>query len=350
MTYSEPLWIKSVGDIMPGISSIKSLAKGQTIPERILSGNSVFSEDIRSSLQQGDLTLGNLESAIVTDFPREEIIKAPFLLGPSEAGKMLREAGVDCLSLANNHILDHGEEVARDTITNLNIQKLDYIGDPLEGQQVVRYEKKGRKIAVGGFNLCPQGKQDEVNRLLEFVERSEDTDLTLLLVHWGWGYEHLSVPSPEQVTLGHRLVDSGADIVIGCHSHVLQPIERYSGGIIAYSLGNFLFDMWREENKRGCILELCHTRNGEITVSANGTRVEKGFVESIDKSIDGYIQNTPPSIQKNIDRAAQLKYIKHVSQIIGLYLRYGPALPRQYHRKTLSRWAGKFRTKEMISR
>jgi len=93
--------------------------------------------------------------------------------------------------------------------------------------------------------------------MLDSIKKNcNSVDITIVSVHWGWGYEHMHTPSPEEIKIGHEIIDNGADIVLGHHSHVLQPIELYKNKIIAYSLGNCIFDMWRKENRIGGILEI----------------------------------------------------------------------------------------------
>jgi len=80
-----------------------------------------------------------------------------------------------------------------------------------------------------------------------------------------WGSEFIHYPSPEQVKLGRQIIDSGAKVVLGHHPHIIQGIERYHGGVIAYSLGNFIFDMWQERFRKSMILCCCFSDTGEVT-------------------------------------------------------------------------------------
>ena len=78
--------------------------------------------------------------------------------------------------------------------------------------------------------------------LSEIRRLSKQHDWVLVYMHWG--NEFIDVPSNQQIHAGRELIDAGASAVVGCHSHVLQPVEAYRDGLIAYSLGNFLFDSY----------------------------------------------------------------------------------------------------------
>lgn len=348
--YSESLSIQAVGDIMPGISSVKAIATDNTVPDRIRTNlDSVF-KDIRLSLRNADLLLGTLECPLTNSFPYDEPGNTPFLLGPKRAAEALNDAGFDCLSVANNHILDHGEEQVKATLRILREHDLRFVGDPFNRVPEQEYKVKDRTIAVSGFNLCDQGPQNSREELFEFVERNSRADLTVLLVHWGWGYEHLDNPSLSQVGIGHDLIDAGADIVLGSHSHVFQPVERYNGGVIAYSLGNFLFDMWRQENRNSGILELVHGRTGSINVSITPVRTTNGAVTYSDHAVDQLIVQHSPNVPSSIDRDAKLANLRHTTEIVAHYLRYSASLSGAYHQENLKRWCQKLTSPREVFR
>jgi len=131
--------------------------------------------------------------------------------------------------------------------------------------------------------LCEQENKTEISKILEKVEKSKsEVDLLIVSLHWGWKKEHMPMPSKDQVKLGHKIIDQGADIILGHHSHVFQPVELYKGGVIAYSLGNFIFDMWRLENRLGGILEISIYENHDMNITVFPTIIKKYSIERYD--------------------------------------------------------------------
>lgn len=335
---------------MPGISSVKAVATGRTIPERVRSDPTSVFDDVQSTLTESDLLLGTLECPLTDSYPYDDRGSTPFLLGPERAAEALTDVDFDCLSLATNHVLDHGEETAETTVRILREHGLEFVGDPFGLAPEREFMSKGRTIAVGGFNLCDQGPWDRREDLFAFVDRNAGSDLTILLVHWGWGFEHLRDPSSSQIELGHDLVDAGADLVLGTHSHVFQPVEHYNGGVIAYSLGNFLFDMWRPENQRSGILKLVQDETASFDVSITPVETADGVVSRSDRSVDDMVRDEPPVVPSTIDRDATLKNLRHNLEIVGHYLRYSPRLPGAYHRENVKRWSRKLTTPREVFR
>ncbi len=124
-------------------------------------------------------------------------------------------------------------------------------------------ERKDKKIAFAAFNaihdhpgtslVAPLERDILFNTLEEIKKHSPD----FIVFSFHWGNEYVTWPSPSQVELGHELIDKGVNIIIGHHPHVVQPIEKYHGGVIIYSLGNFLFDMlWSEMVRNGMKVNL----------------------------------------------------------------------------------------------
>lgn len=339
--YSDPLSICVVGDIMPGISSIKSLATENTVPNRIRSGPVTVFKQVQSALTEGNLLLGTLECPLTNSFPYDKLGDTPFLLGPEQSAESLTSVDFDCVSLATNHMLDHGEQAVETTLNILRGSGLDYVGDPFEECMKRTYEVKDRTIAVGGFNICDQGRQNEKEDLFKFIDQTDEADLTLLLVHWGWGFEHLATPAESQVELGHSLIDAGADLVLGSHSHVFQQVEQYKGGIIAYSLGNFLFDMWRPENQETGILKIIHDKTGSFNVSITPVKIVNGLVSQSNHNLDDLIITSPPDIPTNVNILAKIKNWNHMIQIAKHYIQYSNRLPREYHVSNMKRWGEK---------
>lgn len=152
---------------------------------------------------------------------------------------MLQRYGFTSLSLANNHGLDFGAAGLAQTRTLLGESGFTVFGHPqnrsgLSATHTVRGHQIGLVGYQGIWGEDATGVIAEIERLRPEVE--------LLLVYPHWGTEYQRTPSARQRELGHAFIDAGADVVIGSHPHVIQPVELYAGRPIFYSLGNFLFD------------------------------------------------------------------------------------------------------------
>jgi len=226
-------------------------------------------------LKRADLLFGNLE-VVLSSFNRScDPFEKIQLRGQPKAVDGLIYAGFDILSLANNHIMQHGRQALEETIETLRGGGIAVTGVEIKEQNVSNIsilEKKGLTFGFLGYNFRPQqyflnsplyvdGDVYRIGRDIEQVR--ERADIIIVSVHWGDEFIHY--PSPEQVKLGRQIIDSGAKVVLGHHPHIIQGIERYHGGVIAYSLGNFVFDMWQERLRKSMILCCGFSDTGEVT-------------------------------------------------------------------------------------
>jgi len=237
-----------VGDILPAGSVARLMERyGYDFP---------FLEAM-ALLSAADIAAGNLESAITEQgTPAEN--KQYLFRGPAAALPAIRDAGFDVLNLANNHTLDYGWIGLKDTMDALDDHGIRHVGagaDDREAFAPVYVEAGGITVAfVGVSNVVPEvswkaGPKNagvaelyDPRRALEAVrEADRNADVVVVLVHWG--VERSETPEAYQKEKGRQLIDAGADLVIGSHPHVLQGIEAYNGKWIAYSLGNFVFNM-----------------------------------------------------------------------------------------------------------
>jgi len=240
--------IAAVGDLMLGDSHYYV---GNGVRSKLVSGkiNNPF-EYVRDVLKKADIVIGNLET-ILSDLGRCKYrLSSIQYRGNKEFIRYLKDANFKVLSVANNHIYEHGKDAMLDTIRNLERNGILAVGLP-EIRQSSTPEKQilaleGKKIAFLSYCLNYENNtkkivSNELNIISDLSFFKKKADLIFILLHWG--YEFMSYPSPEQIRIAHKLIDSGADIIIGHHPHVLQGIENYRKKIIAYSLGNFVFDM-----------------------------------------------------------------------------------------------------------
>jgi len=236
------LSIYAVGDIMMGE---QPLCHGFGVKSKISKkGADYLFEDIRGILQSGDIIFGNLE-ATASDITNKKGIYADYFRAGHESIHSLKDAGFNSLGVANNHIMEHGLDAFESTVKLLKENDIAPVG---VRNKLQTFKRRNSVIGLFSCSLIedfaknhPYNKFSCAEEVLgELSVIREKVDLMIVSIHWG--REYVPYPSPEQVLLGRRLVDSGADIVLGSHPHILQGYEIYKKKPIFYSLGNFIFD------------------------------------------------------------------------------------------------------------
>ncbi len=234
-------------------------------------------EGVRSLLLSASLTIVNLECPVSGRGEPETDKQWTFRARPEDV-KGLRDAGVDVVNLANNHILDYGPEALADTLTYLQELGVETVGagpDLAAAMKPVIADLGGLRVGIIGLSqIYPRGSwaagrghpgiaitHNEAHVRRAVTSLQEEVDVVIISVHWGEEKAHY--PSDYQIRYGRMLVDAGADLVVGHHPHVLQGFEVYRGALIAYSLGNFIFPYTVESTKESCIL-LANFANGRL--------------------------------------------------------------------------------------
>lgn len=221
----------------------------------------------------------------------------------------LRSAGIDILSVANNHAGDWGRDAYADTLERLRENEIEYTGGGKnidEARRPTIIEKNGVKIGYLAFsdvgpNYMKAG-ENEAGVLLasdpnfEQIIKSAKTQVDYLIVSFHFGDEYKTVHNNRQETLAHKAIDNGAKIVVGHHPHVIQDTEVYNNGYIAYSLGNFIFDQYFSVNTmQGMLLKLKINSDGTMTAQKNIVKLNKAFqVDSITRGKEEKIKFTTP--------------------------------------------------------
>lgn len=228
---------------------------GRSVNTRILKYTD-FSWPFRKTsvvLSNADLTMVNLESPFRSSC-RPTDTGMVFCADPRSV-EGLKLAGIDIVTLANNHINNQGREGIDETNTVLSQTGIVAIGQNKPYLVTI----KNTKLAFLGFTDIAAGTQDIAvatpeNIVTQISAASSSADLVIATFHWGNEY---SLRSLRQQELARLAIDAGADVVVGHHPHWVQETERYHGKPIYYSLGNLVFDqMWSEETRRGLIVKL----------------------------------------------------------------------------------------------
>lgn len=252
ISQSSEISISFVGDILLAANVEKKINReGVNYP---------FSE-VKSILSTADFAMGNLENPVGTGgtpIPKKQYT---FRASPRVL-EGVKWSGIDVMSIANNHILDYGVKPFNETLQNLSDNGLHYVGagrNEEEAFKPVILEKNNKKIAfLAGSHVIPYtswyaGKNSPgvagIYNPAKIIERikaaRQEADIVVVYLHWG--IERETMPKAYQKNIGKKLIDNGADVVIGSHPHVLQGFEVYKGKLIAYSLGNFVFTDQRKE-------------------------------------------------------------------------------------------------------
>lgn len=238
------------GDFCPNGRVVKKMAEGDLA---VLAA-------VKAWTQKADYSIVNFECAIVTDPQARPIAKAgPCMKTNEVAADMVCEAGFGCVTLANNHFRDYGDEGCRDTIEAFRSRGIDYVGGGMnlsEAQRVIYKSVEDKRLAI--VNFCENefsiatdtsagaAPLDMIDNYKQIREAREEADFVLVIVHGG--HEHYQLPSPRMKKLYRHFVTLGADAVINHHQHCFSGYEYYEDRPIVYGLGNFCFD-W--EGARG---------------------------------------------------------------------------------------------------
>lgn len=258
--------IGAVGDIMLA-------RKLNTYMTRYGYGHPV--RNIGGDLSVSDITFGNLESPIGTTGSKMPGKGICFRADPSSIAA-LTGGGFDVLSVANNHMLDYDEPAFAETLALLQANNIAAVGggeNLAAARRPVFITKNGLKIAFLAYtdmadlyfsSSYPRKFQAEEDipgvaptvkemMLEDITKAKQQADLVVVSLHWGWEYNKR--PTEAQRQLARELIDAGAGLILGHHPHVYQGVERYGNGVIAYSLGNFIFDQNQSlETREGLVL------------------------------------------------------------------------------------------------
>ncbi len=269
----------ALGDIIPARDAY-------TVAKR--SGYSFPFAKVTNRTASADLTVANLETTVANGQSYGEGPGMMRFTAPAITLDAIKSAGIDGVSLANNHAMNGGGEKTAEMLRELDTRQIGHFGvDRSTGTGTWTTTVKGITIAHLSFDtvpgnieptaalpganrisLKPWGKLDQtgIDRVQGAVRTAkESADVVIPWFHWGTEYTHDA--NDEQRRLAQAAIDAGADVVIATHPHWTQGIEWYKNHLIAYSLGNFIFDQnWSEETKHSVALAL--TFSGKQVMAA----------------------------------------------------------------------------------
>ncbi|MBO8137551.1 MAG: CapA family protein [Desulfotomaculum sp.] len=190
-------------------------------------------KNVAGIFKNDHLTIANLETALTNSTTRAK--KKFKFAGKPAYRDVLAAGGIDAVNLANNHTMDYLEQGYNDTLANLKAAGIGCFGN---GIKLVK-NINGIKVGMLGYKGWTDSRWIRDKIAGDIAELKKQAQVVIISFHWG--VERSNYPSNVQKELGRFAVDSGADLVLGHHPHVIQGIEKYKGKIIVYSLGNFVF-------------------------------------------------------------------------------------------------------------
>lgn len=223
-----------------------------------------FFRNVKDIFEQDDITIVNLETTL-TNATEKADKTFRFKADPSYV-EILKQGDIEAVNIANNHTHDYLEQGYLDTVATLENAGVGYFG------YEHKYITDVRDIKVGflGFTAWneSQEQKDMIKQSIEDL-RNEGADLVIITYHWG--IELDNIPNSVQRNMAHFSIDSGADLVLGGHPHVLQGIEEYKGKQIVYSLGNFSFGGNRNPKDHDTMIYVhkFNFKNGELISDEN---------------------------------------------------------------------------------
>ena len=238
---------------------------------------------VKEEISKADIAIANLEVTL----GGKPYTGYPAFSAPDEYLQAIKDAGFDVLTTANNHCLDRSRKGLERTILMLDSLRLPHAGTYVNAEARARrypllLEQNGFRIALLSYTYGTNGIKVTPPNVVNYIDKKVITqdieaartlhpDAIIACMHWGIEYE--SLPSNEQKSLADWLISQGVTHVIGCHPHVIQPLELRTDSltkqqnVVAYSLGNFISNMTARRTDGGLMLKLELTKDSVTRVN-----------------------------------------------------------------------------------
>lgn len=283
---------------------------------------------IKNYVKEADIAIGNFETVT-----REGIGYSgyPRFNTPKESLSAIKDAGFDIMSTANNHCLDQGKKGLTDTIDNIKANNMKNIGTykHKEDNKILIEEIDGIKLGFLSYTYGLNGldatlTREELSFMVNLIDenriesdlkkaRVQDLDLIIVSIHWGNEYQR--EPSAYQIELGEKMIEWGADIILGSHPHVIQKSQIINKDgkdkFIIYSLGNFL------SNQRGETIGDSYTEDGLMIEF----EIEKNFLD--ENTIIKAVRYLPTWVRRYREGNKLYYEILPVGEILEGNMQYG---------------------------
>lgn len=275
------LSVVAVGDLMLGSWVLPNLEQhGAAYPFKFSS----------PYLQSGDAAIANLEAPFTEagePFEKKYNFKVPPKYAPG-----VKSAGIDVVTLANNHIMDFGETGLMTTLQSLDSAGIFHCGASAnleKAHEPAVVEVAGKTVAFFGYSMTfpkefyaqpdSSGTAYPQPELLQAHLKKWEKLADFSVVSFHWSAEKLDTPKDYQIYFAHLAIESGADLVLGHHPHILQGLEIYQNKLIAYSLGNFVFGSYSKNAVDSIILKVYLSAEGLLYAQCIPINVDNREVE-----------------------------------------------------------------------
>lgn len=320
-------------DLVPTESNIKEFEKGASA--------SLIDEEIARIMNEADFRCFNLETPLIQG--KESGINkwGPCIGAPASTAVGIKSLNIDFMTLANNHIMDYGEEGLQSTIEALKSVGIQYggIGKNLNDAKKMFYTIINRmKIGIyccaeHEFSIASESSTgvnpyDPLNSFddVELAKKQDNADFVIVLYHGG--KEHYRYPSPQLQKICHKFIEKGADLVVCQHSHCIGCKEDYKGGTIVYGQGNFIFDYGETDEcwKSAVLIDIDITGNSHkidyIPIIRNGNGIRLAKNKDADDIIDSFNARSneilnPQFVHKNYQEYAEKQRSTYLGAFLG---------------------------------
>ena len=306
-----------IGDIMCHNSQYVDAFDGNTY------NFSYVFEDIKDYINSADISIGNLETTFAG--AKKGYSNYPRFNTPEQLAQNLKDFGIDVVSTANNHSMDTNYDGIVSTLNYLDEAGIAHTGTSRsveEQNTILVKDVNGIKIAFLSFTYGTNGIPVKAEHdysvnlisddfILEQLELAKEQNPDLICVSMHWGVEYQNKQNSEQERLANLLFTNGADIILGSHPHVLQPMEKKTITLedgttkdcfVIYSLGNFMSGQTKERTRNSIILNIELTKSGET-----------------DKTSIGSISYIPIYMYKNTSKSKQKYLVMDIEKAINRY-------------------------------
>lgn len=318
----------------------------------------LLGEKLQTELAAADFRIFNLETPI-TDFPAPIPKCGPNLIVPTRTIKGIKAIDPSLLALANNHILDQGDDAMFATMALLAQWEIPYVGagkNLAEAMQPYIVEAEGRRIGIYNcaeheFTIAEDNKAganpfDPLESPDHVAALKEQCDYVIVLYHGG--KEHYRYPTPNLQKVCRKLAEKGADLVVCQHSHCVGCVEKYEGCTIVYGQGNFMFVKYDNEFWRtGMLVKVDfdgEARVSYVPVCKNDNVIRMAEGEEAEKILNGLFERSaelgcPEKLEahlRELSEQTKRMYLYHTAggeSVLGPELDFKP----EYSQKALLR-------------
>lgn len=265
-------------------------------------GEHIF-QKVSPLFQEADIAFCNLESVLGEPQDNIPFAEKPFNFRAStECAQALADAGFDVVSMANNHAMDYGPrpiQTTRALLADLGLQPFGAGKDLAEATTPALMDVKDTRVIFLGYAIADSSRPFagrhqpgmapiDVALIRRDIRKWRDqADVLIVSMHWGLEYHH--EPSPTQRAVARKVIDAGADMILGHHPHVLEGLETYKGKTIVYSMGNFVFDQKQKADARESMM---------VRVTIHDKKISAVETVPVDK-FEGYLPKPAEGASKD---------------------------------------------------